>query len=199
MKKTIQKTLMAGALSLSLFGMSQQASADTMPGLAGGDHLGLTVPNVAEATTFLTDVIGCQAFYPLGPFADDQGTWMADHLNVHPRATIPAMRLVRCGSGLNLELFEYTSPDQNTSGPKNSDIGGHHIAFYVTDMDAAVNFLRANDVQVLGNPTTMTAGPSTGETWVYFLSPWGTQMELVSYPNGKAYEENFDGRLWDPR
>jgi hypothetical protein len=24
-------------------------------------------------------------------------------------------------------------------------------------------------------------------------------MELVSYPNGKRYEADFGGRLWDPR
>ena len=51
----------------------------------------------------------------------------------------------------------------------------------------------------LGDPTTMTEGPSAGETWVYFLAPWGMQLELVSYPDGKAYEGAFDGRLWDPR
>jgi hypothetical protein len=27
---------------------------------------------------------------------------------------------------------------------------------------------------------------------VYFLAPWGTQFELVSYPNGKAFENGTD-------
>jgi len=34
----------------------------------------------------------------------------------------------------------------------------------------------------------MSEGASAGLTWVYFLSPWGMQLELVSYPNGKAYQ-----------
>ena len=33
-----------------------------------------------------------------------------------------------------------------------------------------------------------TSGPSAGQTWVYFLSPWGMQLELLSYPQGKGYE-----------
>lgn len=148
---------------------------------------------------FFGDVIGCEAFYPLGPFADDQGTWMQDHLNVHPRATIPAMRLMRCGLGLNLEIFQYASPGQNRTPPKNSDVGGHHIAFYVDDINAAAAYLREKGVKVLGDPTTMTGGPSAGESWVYFLAPWGLQLEMVSYPDGKAYENDYEGRLWDPR
>ena len=27
-----------------------------------------------------------------------------------------------------------------------------------------------------------------GQRWVYFLSPWGMQFELVSYPGGKAFD-----------
>ena len=170
-----------------------------LPGLKGMDHIGFTVPDLDQAVTFFRDVMGCGEFYPLGPFSGGDSTWMQDHLNVHPRAEIPAMRLMRCGNGTNLEIFQYTAPDQNLRGPKNSDVGGHHLAFYVEDMDAAVSYLQAEGLEVLGNPTTMTDGPSSGETWVYFLAPWGMQLELVSYPDGKAYEAEYDGRLWDPR
>lgn len=175
------------------------ALAGGLPGLRGPDHIGFTVPDLGQAVDFFTGVMGCEAFYPLGPFADATGTWMQDHLAVHPRATIPAMRLVRCGAGANLEIFQYDSPDQNRRGPKNSDIGGHHLAFYTDDMAGAVAHLKASGVTVLGAPTTMTGGPSAGETWVYFLAPWGMQLELVSYPNGKAYEAASARRLWDPR
>lgn len=124
---------------------------------------------------------------------------MADHLNVDAKATIPAMRLMRCGNGANLEIFQYTAPEQAMTPPRNSDIGGHHVAFYTTDMVGAVAYLDGKGIKVLGAPTTMTEGPSAGETWVYFLAPWGMQLELVSYPEGKAYEKDTEGRLWDPR
>ncbi len=191
----MKTTLGAMVLALS----AATASAQTMPGLRGPDHFGFTVPDLAQAVSFFKDVIGCGEFYPLGPFSGGDSTWMADHLNVDAKATIPDMRLMRCGNGANLEIFQYTAPEQNMTPPRNSDVGGHHVAFYVDDMTAAVAYLREKGVTVLGEPTTMTEGPSAGETWVYFLAPWGMQLELVSYPDGKAYEAEFEGRLWDPR
>jgi hypothetical protein len=65
-------------------------------------------------------------------------------------------------------------------------------------MDAAVAFLRAEGIRVLGDPTA-SSGPSSGQRWVYFLSPWGMQFELVSFPSGKAYEQGLTRLLWDPR
>jgi catechol 2,3-dioxygenase-like lactoylglutathione lyase family enzyme len=115
------------------------------------------------------------------------------------KATIPDMRLMRCGNGANLEIFRYAAPEQNMTPPRNSDAGGHHVAFYVDDMTAAVDCLRAPGVTVLGDPTAMTAGPGAGETWVYSLAPWGTQLELVSHPEGRAFAQDFEGRLWGPR
>ena len=191
----MKKTLAA----LCVLASGSMASADGLPGMTGMDHIGFTVPDLEQAVDFFTGTLGCQAFYPLGPFSGGESTWMQDHLNVDPKATIPAMRLVRCANGANLEIFQYTAPDQDSIQPRNSDIGGHHLAFYTTDMDAAVSYLQDKGIKVLGAPTTMTEGPSAGETWVYFLAPWGMQLELVSYPNGKAYEANFDARLWDPR
>ncbi|MDJ1008458.1 MAG: VOC family protein [Paracoccaceae bacterium] len=196
---SVKSLTLALACAAGLAGPALAGGHDGVPGLKGMDHIGFTVPDLGEAVTFFRDTMGCGEFYPLGPFSGGDSTWMEDHLNVHPRATIPEMRLMRCGNGANLEIFQYTAPDQNLRGPKNSDVGGHHLAFYVEDMEAAVAYLRAEGIEVLGDPTTMTEGPSAGETWVYFLAPWGLQLELVSYPEGKAYEADFDARLWDPR
>lgn len=155
-------------------------------GLTGLDHVGITVPDIEEATRFLVDVIGCEYLYSLGPLQDSDGSWMADHLNVHPRAIARTIRFFRCGANPVLEVFEYSSPDQETRPPRNSDVGGHHVAFYVEDLDAAVSFLRRHHVEVLGQPTE-SRGAHTGQRWVYFLAPWGAQFELVSYPNGRAW------------
>jgi catechol 2,3-dioxygenase-like lactoylglutathione lyase family enzyme len=191
----MRRILIAGTCALAASG----AFADGLPGMRGPDHVGFTVPDLAQAVGFFRDTLGCEEFYPLGPFSGGDSTWMADHLNVDAKATIPDMRLMRCGNGANLEIFQYTAPEQNLTPPRNSDVGGHHVAFYVDDMTAAVDYLRAQGVKVLGDPTTMTEGPSAGEKWVYFLAPWGMQLELVSYPEGKAYEKDYEGRLWDPR
>jgi len=108
------------------------------------------------------------------------------------------LRFLRCRNGANFELFEYESPDQNRQQPRNSDVGGHHIAFYVDDIHEAIAYLNAKGVRVLGEPTVRDSGPHAGQTWIYFLTPWGMQLELVSFPNGKGYEKETTARLWHP-
>jgi catechol 2,3-dioxygenase-like lactoylglutathione lyase family enzyme len=175
----------------------QVRPAAGLPGLRGTEHIGFTVPDLAEAVAFFVDVIGCEAFYELGPFTSD-GDWMKLHLNVHPRAVMRRLKFLRCRQGVNFELFEYQAPDQKQDQPRNSDVGGHHLAFYVDDIDAAVAYLKSRQVRVLGEPTVRRDGPSAGQSWVYFLTPWGMQLELVSYPAGKGYERVTDRRLWHP-
>ena len=161
-----------------------------LPGLTRLDHIGFTVPDLAVARTFLEEVLGCEYLYSLGPFRDVDGEWMAEHLGVHPRAVMQQLHFFRCGDRAVFEVFEYSAPDQVRLVPRNSDVGGHHVALYVDDLDTAVSYLRDRGVTVLGDPTT-SRGPSEGQRWVYFLAPWGMQFELVSYPGGKA----FDRRL----
>jgi catechol 2,3-dioxygenase-like lactoylglutathione lyase family enzyme len=177
--------------------VSYETESKGIPGLRGTEHVGFTVPSLDEATRFFVDVIGCEFVYALGPFRDD-GDWMERHLNVHPRAVVKELRFFRCKHGPNFEIFEYEAPDQSTTPPRNSDVGGHHLAFYVDDFDHALAYLKSHDLRILGEPTRRESGPSGGQTWVYFLSPWGMQLELVSYPNGKAYERESKTRLWHP-
>lgn len=168
-----------------------------IPGLQGGDHVGFTVPNLEEATQFFVDIIGCEVLYEAGPFMAEND-WMQDNLNVHPRAKINRYRMLKCFNGPSFELFEYNSPDQNTQQPKNSDYAGHHLAFYVTDMDAAIKHLQDHHVTLLGEPKVTEEGPTAGLTWLYFLAPWGMQLELVSYNQGLAYERQTGLKQWSP-
>ena len=167
-----------------------------LPGLRGAEHIGFTVPDLDEAHDFFVEVIGCEYVYSLGPFAAEDD-WMAEHLAVDPRSVMRELRFYRCAFGPNFEVFEWQTPAPPRRQPRNSDIGGHHIAFYVDDIDASVDYLRGHGVRVLGEPTA-SRNASEGQRWVYFLAPWGMQFELVSYPNGKAYEARGDARLWHP-
>jgi len=159
-----------------------------IPGLTRLDHIGFTVPDLDAATTWLVDVLGCEFMYALGPFESD-GDWMHEHMNVHPRTVMRRLHFFRCAGQAIFEVFQYEAPDQQPAPPRNSDIGGHHVALYVDDLDTAVSYLRDRGVQVLGDPTA-SRGPSLGQRWVYFLAPWGMQFELVSYPHGKAFEHD---------
>ncbi|MGV9194606.1 VOC family protein [Microbacterium sp. MC2] len=167
-----------------------------IPGLQGTDHIGFTVPDLDQAERFLVDVLGAVRVYTLGAKrADDD--FMAVQLGVHPRSAVTEIRFYRLGNGTNLEVFHYDSADGQAPQPRNSDIGGHHLALYVDDMDAAAAYLRAHDVEVMGEPVT-SAGASAGQRWLYFRSPWGMQFELVSFPEGKAYEQGATTLLWHP-
>ncbi len=165
--------------------MSEKKSG--LPGLRNIDHFGFTVPDLEEATRFLVDVLGCEYMYSLGPFRSDD-EWMKDHLNVDPRSVMEKLSFFRMGGATMLEVFQYSAPDQREIQPKNSDFGGNHIAFYVEDIDVAVEYLTSMSVQVLGE-ITASKNASGGQRWVYFLAPWGMQFELVSYPSGKAWEK----------
>ncbi|WP_191283420.1 VOC family protein [Pseudolysinimonas yzui] len=167
-----------------------------MPGLRGAEHIGFTVPDLDEAERFLVDVLGAEKVYSLGPFERDDD-WMREHLGVHPRTVMRELRFFRLGHGPNLEVFQYEAADGQNPQPRNSDIGGHHLALYVDDLDAAVAHLRAHGVETMGEPTA-SRGASEGQRWVYFRAPWGMQFELVSFPGGKAYEETAEVRLWHP-
>jgi glyoxylase I family protein len=167
-----------------------------LPGMQGADHIGFTVPDLDEAERWLVDILGAVPVYTLGAKrADDD--WMTVQLGVHPRTVIDEIRFYRLGNGSNLEVFAYDSADGQAPQPRNSDIGGHHIAIYVDDMDAAAQFLRDKGVDVMGEPVT-SAGASAGQRWLYFRSPWGMQFELVSFPAGKAYETEATTLLWHP-
>lgn len=176
--------------------LSSASTARGLPGLVGTEHIGFTVPDLDEATRFFVDVIGCEWVYSLGPFASDDD-WMQTHLNVAPRTVMRELRFFRCKNGPNFEIFEYDAPAQRREPPRNSDVGGHHLAFYVEDIDVAAAYLREKGVRTLGEPT-FSKGPSAGQRWLYFLAPWGMQLELVSFPHGKAYEADATVRLWHP-
>ena len=168
-----------------------------IPGLQGTDHIGFTVPDLEEAHRFFVDILGAEAIYDLAGKGSDDDDWMQTQIGVHPRTKIREIRFYRLGNGSNFEVFTYDAADGQLPEPKNSDIGGHHLAFYVDDLDAAVQFLRDNNVEVMGEPVS-SAQSAKGQRWIYFRSPWGMQFELVSFPEGKAYETDAPRLLWHP-
>lgn len=173
-------------------------SREPMPGVAGIEHLGFTVPDIDQATDFFVGLLGCEVVYSGVAYSADDN-WMADHLNVHPRAKIEAIRFLRCGNGSNIELFQYSSPDQKMSIAKTSDPGAFHPAFFVDDMNAAYAYLLAHNVRTFGAPTTIGDGPGRGMSWLIFEAPWGMQLELVSHAHPPGKMNTPRDRLWHPR
>lgn len=160
------------------------------------DHVGYTVPDLDQAVDFFTRVLGGRVVFYAGPFADPDGDWMRTNLEVDRRASL-RFAMVRLGADTNVELFQYQVENQSTVPPRNSDVGGRHIAIYVDDIDVAVAYLRGfDDVTVLGEPTlNLSPSPNAGSRFVYFRAPWGMYFELFSAPDGMAYETQTHDRL----
>ncbi len=187
------RNLIAAGLLLACVSAGAQ-----VPGLRGVDHVGLTVPDLKQAEAFFEKLLGCQTLARNGPLrADDD--WLARHVGVDARAEIRAMSLMRCTTGANLELFEWSAPDQDRRQPRNSDHAGHHLSFYVDDIEAAARWLRENGIETYAGPFSSTQGDYAGQWVLYFRAPWGAHLELVSYPQGMGYEHKGSQRLWDPR
>ena len=114
-----------------------------VPTLRAVDHCAYTVPDLDEAVRFFVDHFGAELVFFDGPFIDKESDGMRRRLNVDPRAQC-TIAMIRIGAHHNVELFQYEAPDQNTTLPRNSDIGGHHLAFYVDDIDAAYEYVRVD-------------------------------------------------------
>jgi catechol 2,3-dioxygenase-like lactoylglutathione lyase family enzyme len=168
-------------------------------GMVGIDHVGITVPDIGEAVAWFQQVMGAVAPLTFGPISDPQGTLMTDLLGVNPRAEIQQITMLRIGRSANIELFQYSAPDQNRTFCRNSDWSGHHIAFYVTDIDAAVAHMESKGAQKFLGPFSLTSGPGAGQSINYFRTPFGTYIELISYPKGIAYERTARVPLWSPK
>jgi len=162
------------------------------------DHVGFSVPDLDEAVDFFVTVLGAEEVLRHGSLPPNPEVSVRQFAR-HPASALQGISMLRLGP-LTIELIQYSSPDQRTDWPSTSDFGGHHLALYVDDLDAAVADLRSAGVDVLGDPMDLR-GPEAGAgaRFIYFRAPWGLFCELVSYPSGKAYEASTDRRLFDPR
>ncbi len=169
-----------------------------IPGLHGVDHVGITVPDMEQAVDFLVKRDRSRTLLLARPIQDDETDFNEVQFGVHPRAVVNEMRLLRLGN-LNLELFEWEAPEQNRTMPRISDYGAYELCLYVDDIDAAAAHLREHGVEILGEKLDLE-GPEAGQDayYLYFRSPWGAMMELISYPNGRAYEAGVERALWNP-
>jgi catechol 2,3-dioxygenase-like lactoylglutathione lyase family enzyme len=169
-----------------------------VPGLLGVDHVGITVPNLDVATSWFVNNLGFTNPLRFGPFSD-KGDFMTQLVGVLPSAVVDEIRMLRGGNGPSIELFHYTVTPQDQTFRRNSDWFGHHVALYVRHIEKGVATLQGETGSKLDGPLTLTSGPAAGQSINYFQTPFGTNVELISYPHGMAYQATAPIPLWDPR
>jgi catechol 2,3-dioxygenase-like lactoylglutathione lyase family enzyme len=107
--------------------------------------------------------------------------------------------MLRLGNGPNLELFTYSGVKQ-AQPVVPSDFGIQHICIYVDDIDAAADRLEKAGGILLSRPGVLPGGDAgNGNRYVYTRTPWGSTIELVTYPSAQAYERKTELRRWRPQ
>jgi len=161
------------------------------------EHVGLTVPDLEQATTFFAEAFGAQKIYDMldEPFG---GPDVEKALGIPQGAVIEAIRMMRLGNGPNLELFTYTGVTQRDPVIP-SDYGIQHFCVYVDDIDAAAAQFEKAGGTLLSPPLDLPGGDAgPGNRFLYARTPWGSTVELVTCPSPQAYEATTDLRRWRP-
>jgi len=149
-----------------------------LPGTVGLEHVAVTVPDLEAARAFFVDVLGGREVGRVAFSRDLDGSDMEVSFNAHPDAVAELVTLDLHGT--TLELFHYDAPDLADAMPRNCDPGGHHLGLRVDDIVAAAAYLASvPGVRVLGAPSFAVRPDGVARGWVYFLTPWGLQMELA--------------------
>ncbi|MGI4867536.1 MAG: VOC family protein [Janthinobacterium lividum] len=152
----------------------------------GLDHIGWTVPDIEAATRFLEQAFGAQVIYDSHPRTSppQAGPQAEKQLGLPPGGQILQIRLLRLGNGPSIELFQVAQAAQQRPAQL-VDFGYTHFGLYVDDMAAAVQRFEAAGGQLLAPPHDLKGvegGP--GNQYMYGRTPWGTLVELLTYPAG---------------
>ncbi len=83
----------------------------SIPTIRGVHHYAYAVPDLEQAVAFFTGVLGADLVTRFGPLQDPEGDSFADKIGVHPRSVLRSA-LLRFEPTLNVELHQYSAPDQ---------------------------------------------------------------------------------------
>ena len=163
----------------------------------GLHHIGFTVPNMEQAIDFFSSVFGAVTIMECGS-VDVNDAFMAKYLGVPEGLKIVDQRVIQIGRGSSIELFEYSGLSGEQHLKHNGEVGAMHIAFEVDNAFEVAKKMREIGVDVLEGPTLIKGGPMDNLIWLYFRSPWGQYLEIVSANGPLGYETEQGPKLWTP-
>jgi catechol 2,3-dioxygenase-like lactoylglutathione lyase family enzyme len=183
------------AVAAAILSFTAPAAKAQAPGIVGIDHVGINVPDLDQGVKFFHDMFGFNKVTQLGPFPMD-ASWKKT-FKIHDDAGEVTIQMMRAGDGSNIEVFGYKPGKGSDIQPFRDDLSATHFALYTTDIKASKAYLESKGVKFVSD--IMSGGGDTeGESWVYLETPWGSTIELNSYPKGKGYEKNHPAvKLWN--
>lgn len=168
-------------------------------GIVGIDHIGINVPDIDSATTFLKQAFGAEVMYDsyskrLPPL---ELTGMEGTMNMAIGARIYACREIKIGYGPTIELFEI-HVDGQLHAVLSSDLGLQHFAVYTDNMTDSIKQFASAGGRMLSEPTPIIFLLEKGDRnlFCYGVTPWGTSVEFITYPDAMPYEANTKLRRW---
>lgn len=165
----------------------------------GMDHVGITVPDIEAATRFFEAAMDAELIYESKPLSSEPtgGEEVENMLNLHEGTAIEATRMLRLRYGPGLELFEMKGPEHREPA-RPSDYGLQHFAIYVDDIHEAVKKFEAAGGKMFSEPKEILFEPESGEgnLFCYGAAPWGTVIEMITYPTPMPYEYDTPLRRW---
>lgn len=154
--------------------------------ILGFAHPGLVVPDLEKARSFYEQMFGFRLFC-------DEG-WR-DNPTIDKVVGVDGSACkgyTLAGHNCYLELFEFSTPDQD--GPSPASLGPHqpgirHLCFFVDDCRAEYKRLLELGGDTLGEPTDIGGGVYTA----YCRDPFGNIIELAELPSTEEDPRNLPG------
>ena len=138
------------------------------------DHINIVVKNLAEVKRF---------FIALGFRIQDQsrlhGEWISKTVGLND-VDAEYVKLALPGDGTSLELIQFKNPPANKiSNPGKANTQGfRHMAFQVTDIEAAVVLLKEQGIEPL---SPIQEYSPANKKLIYFKGPEDILLELAQY------------------
>jgi catechol 2,3-dioxygenase-like lactoylglutathione lyase family enzyme len=167
----------------------------------GIDHIGVTVPDIEEATVFFKKAFDAKIAYDNKKLEDEPlaGPDVEKTLGIKKGTKVVHMRILSFENSASIELFKFVDTDQRQPSIA-SDYGVQHFGFYVDDIkEAAHRFVEAGG-ELLNDPGELLGDVEDGTGhFVYGRAPWGMLIELISYtPNELDYPEESEAKRFTP-
>jgi lactoylglutathione lyase len=148
--------------------------------IGGIHHTGLHVRDIERSITFYRDLIGLELLARRESRAD----YVADVVG-YPGAVLQMAWLRHPGGGPILELLQYVEPSGTPVDTATPNPGTAHVCFYVPDIDATYERLKAAGVRFKSQrPVAITQGINKGGQAIYFTDPDTITLELIQPPPG---------------